>query len=364
MNISSYNITDIGYHYIGLRVLGCLSPTARREEQEETISRAIRKYVSDKALRLLLPEPRGTFETIGEKVCRELVHFGFANSAKGAYELKNRGRYVLRLVDERKHNNLRRIMACIHLETYDNLRAVVQKHLEIGRVWRPTVETRKLREEGYLRKLLEPTFADESDSIASSIRENFRGEGAKKIEDALQEKVITQILPGVRITQPLFRSISDRLVSLRLLNIARDSTSVKGCDFLKSYSPCVDNSPPHDWYVPLRVNLSSAPSLTIYFCEPDMTDRETHQKLWAVIDRTLGKLTPQGGYYDLPEVRDLVCEELRIPEAEFDEGVNQLLDLQPAPLTMGLNYENISSRRKPLFRNRGSSQIYNLLRRA
>ena len=364
MNISSYNISDISYHYIGLRVLGCLPLTARREEQEETISRSVRKYVSNKALRLLLPEPRGTFETVGEKVCRELVHFGFANSAKRAYELTDRGKEVMYLVDSRKHMELRRVMASVHIETYDNLRAVVQKHLEIGCIWRPTVETGKLEQEGYLRRLLEPTFAEKSNSIANTIRENFQGGVAKKIEDALQEKVINWALPGVRIRVPLFRSIVDRLVSLRLLNIARASTTIEGSEFLKSYSPCVDISPPHDWYVQLSIEPSSVPPFTIYFCEPDMTDKATQQRLWEVIDQIFEKLSPQGGYYDLPEVRDSVCEELRIPEAVFDEGVNQLLDLQPAPLTMGLNYENISSRRKPLVRNRGSSQIYNLLRRA
>ena len=33
MNITSYNVTDVGYHYIGLRVLAA-SPTAPREEQD------------------------------------------------------------------------------------------------------------------------------------------------------------------------------------------------------------------------------------------------------------------------------------------------------------------------------------------
>ena len=364
MNISSYNISDIGYHYIGLRVLNCLPQTARREEQEETVSRSIRKYVSNKALRLLLPEPRGTFETIGEKVCRELVHFAFANSAKGRYELTDQGRDVVRLVDGRKHVELRRAMACVHIRTYGNLRAVVQKHLEIGSIWRPIVETRKLEQEGYLRKLLEPTFAARATSIADVVWEDIQGEGVNRIENALQEQVIAQALPGIRIRVPLFRSIVDRLVSLRLLNIARDSHTINGCVFLKSYSPCVNNAPPHEWYVHLSLNLPSSSPFEIHFCEPDMTDKKTQQWLWAAIEQTFGNLSLQGGYYDLPEVRDLVCEELRIPEAEFDEGVNQLLDLQPAPLTMGFNYENISGRRKPLIRNRGSSHIYNLLRKA
>ena len=33
MNITSYNVTDVGYHYIGLRVLAGLTQIARRDEQ-------------------------------------------------------------------------------------------------------------------------------------------------------------------------------------------------------------------------------------------------------------------------------------------------------------------------------------------
>ena len=63
MNITSYNVTDVGYHYIGLRALDSLAPGTRRDTQTGTISQNVRKYVSDKALRMMLPEPRGTFET-------------------------------------------------------------------------------------------------------------------------------------------------------------------------------------------------------------------------------------------------------------------------------------------------------------
>ena len=362
MNISSYNITDVAYHYIGLRVLAALPATVRREEQETAIARSVLKYVSDKALRLMLPEPRGTFETVGEKVCRELVHFGFAVSAKEAYELTFRGKETLNLLNEGRHIELRRVMACVHLETYDNLRAIVQKHFEIGSIWRPVVETRKLGQKGYIQTLLEPTFMEKSDSIADTIREDFQGVGAKKIEDALQEKVVAHALPSIRIRVPLFRSIADRLVSLRLLNVARDSITIKGCEFLKSYSPCVNSPPPRDWYVSLSINLPSSTPFTIYFCEPDMTDKESQGRLLSAIEQVFSESSPRGGYYDLPDVRDQVCDLLRIPEAAFDDGINKLMDLQPAPLTMGLTYENISGRRKPLVRTRGSIQIYNLMR--
>ena len=366
MNISSYNITDVGYHYIGIRVLAALPPTAaRREEQESTISKSVLKYVCDKALRLQLPEPRGTFETIGEKVCRELVHFRFAISVQGAYELTELGKEALALLTERKHAELRRLMTRVHLETYDNLRAVLEKHFELGYIWRPIVETGKLDQKRYIQKLLEPTFSEDSDAIANNVWETLEGGSAKKIETALQEKVVAKVFPGVRVTVPLFRSITDRLVSLRLLNVMKDSSTIGGGDFLKSYSPCVADSPPRSWYLPLSITPSSGgETLTIYCCEPDMSEGLAQQELLAAIYEVFSVMSPQGGYYDLPDVRDLTCERLRIPEAAFDEGVNFLLDLQPTPLTTGLGYDGITGRRKPIVRSGNSTQVYNLIRKA
>ena len=360
-NISSYNIADVGYHYIGLRVLSGLPATAGRKEQEATISRSVLKYVSDRALRLLLPEPRGTFQTIGEKICRELVHFQIAFPSQRGYELTKFGKEILDLLSGRKYVELRRIMAKIHLETYDNLREIVQKHFEMGCIWRPIVETNKLGKKDYLHKLLEPVFKQESFSVASSVWREFQGKGVKKIEDILREMVLEKILTNVRVREPLFRSITDRLVSLRLLNVRKDS--IDNCDFLKSYSPCVSDLPPNVWYTPLRIDLPSGSFITIHFCEPNMANKNLQKEFLKAIDKTFSLLSPQGGYYDLPDVRDLTCEQLRIPEAAFDEGINQLLDSESAPLTMGLSYDRISGRRSPLVRTRGTSQIYNLVRR-
>jgi len=52
----------------------------------------------------------------------------------------------------------------------------------------------------------------------------------------------------------------------------------------------------------------------------------------------------------LPDVRDLVCDKLAMPEAAFDEGVIALLEQSPSPVTLGLTYERITGRRKPLVR--------------
>ena len=47
-----------------------------------------------------------------------------------------------------------------HLATYDNLRAVVQRHIEVGSVWRCTIEVDQLGKADYLERLLRPTFGE------------------------------------------------------------------------------------------------------------------------------------------------------------------------------------------------------------
>jgi hypothetical protein len=96
----------------------------------------------------------------------------------------------------------------------------------------------------------------------------------------------------------------------------------------------------------------------------DFEDDETRQALLASLEEAYRTLKEQAGYFDLPDVRDFVCEKLSIPEAAFDEGILALLDLRKPPITLGLTYERITGRRKPLVRVGESTQIYNLIRRA
>ena len=359
MNITSY-VTDVGYHYIGLRVLAGLLPSARRDEQTETISRNVRKYVNDKALRLMLPEPRGTFETAGEKICQELVHLGFARSVRGAYELTDAGRNVLALLNTRKNRELRRIMASAHLRTYDNLRLVVKKHLDLDAIWRPLVTGDSPNDKDYITCLLAPTFGKDADREATDVLNTLHGKSARQLEDDLRRLVLRKAAPEIRIGVPIFRAMCDRLASLRLLNQIR--TEKGACEFLKTYTPCVESDPPNDWYVPLELRLDSGEQFRVYFCEPDMSAARTREQFLEAIREVFAILTPTAGYFHLSEVRDNVIELLRIPEAAFDEGINHVLDLDPSPLTVGLTYEGTTGRRKPLVRNRGSIQIYNLIR--
>ena len=264
------------------------------------------------------------------------------------------------LLNDRRYVELRRAMIYVHLGTYDNLRAIVQRHIEVGSVWRCTIEVEQLGKPNYIERLLKPTFGEG----AAKKAEQIKAHGpltAKQTEDLVNQAIINEIFTEYVYSVPLFRALCDRLVSLRLLNIMR--TTVDGCDFAKSYSPCVLNALPMPWYRELDIPLSPFLNYKIFVCEPDMNDSGTLNAVLLGIDEAFTKLEPEAGYYDLPSVRDYVCEHLRIPETAFDEAVNSLLDQNPPALSAGLRYDGISARRKPLVRTKAAGQIHNLLRR-
>ena len=51
-----------------------------------------------------------------------------------------------------------------------------------------------------------------------------------------------------------------------------------------------------------------------------MNDRETLNTLLTGIEEAFASLESEARYYDLPAVRDYVCEHLKIPEGRFRRG--------------------------------------------
>ncbi|MCY4475627.1 MAG: hypothetical protein OXC83_09375 [Chloroflexi bacterium] len=361
MNISSYNITDVSYHYIGLRVLGNLTAEAGRTVQVKEISRNVLKFVTDRALRLMLPQPSGTFAGTGQKICQELMHFNFARPAGRGYELTENGRSILGLLNSQEFKSLRLLMAGIHIETYENLRRIVERHIQSGPVWRPVVEAARMSDVKYIEKSFLPTFGSRAKSEATRVLSEHRGLSRGRLQDVMHELIIGEILPDQRIKVANFRAICDRLVSLRLLNQRRLTSD--GCEFTVSYSPCTYLPTDRTWYVPLEVSLGNGGVFRLFYCEPDMDDHQQQDILLDTIDRAFFELIAEGGYYDLPDLRDWVCQELMIPDAAFDDGVNHLLDRYPPVLSVGLHYDRVTAMRRPLVRRRRSVEIHNLIRR-
>ena len=251
MKISSYNINDIAYHYIGVRVLdGMAGQNTTRAEQIAAISRNAYKYVSDKALRLMLPEPRGTYEAIGEKICQELVHMHFARATRGGpYELTENGEYIVRLLNERRYAELRKTMVSAHLSTYDNLRLVFFKHLELGALWRPILEAGTPVTKEMLRTFLTPIFREETLDVLDGMADNLLGRVGKQVEDEILSYFLRYYFGRDAMGIPLFRALCDRLISLRLINMTRAPCGKR--EFLKSYSTATRDQPSDPWYVPV-----------------------------------------------------------------------------------------------------------------
>ena len=365
MNISSYNITDVTYHYIGLRVLDGMPSTSERAEQIEAVASNVLKFVRDRNQRLMVAAPGTTYRGTAKKICTELEQFHFVKSKGkflgGRYDLTESGRHILHVMSEQNAVELRRLMARTHLQTYDNLRSVVQHHIVAGPVWRPIeVKTEHIGQAGYLETLLTPTFGSDAASVAASVRAEHGEQTPSKIRDVLHDKVIENFLPNQRMGVANFRGMCARLATLRLLNLRR--ATFKGCEFYKTYSPCAAKTVPHDWYTPLEVPLSNGEMYRILFCEPDMAESSNQNILLDAIDKSMVALTPVAGYHDIPDLRDTVCENLLIPEAAFDEGLNRLLDRTPSPLSVGFHYDGITANRKPLVR-RQTNQLHNLIRR-
>ena len=361
MNITSYNIGDVTFHYVALRVLRKLPERTEKARQFELISQSIYGHVCSRSLRLMLPEPKGTFRAAGEKVCRELAHFGFVHAQKGRpYGLTETGLEALDLLETKQYTDLRRLMAQVHLTTYDNLRAVLLFHLDGKSVWRPVVEEARLGEKDYIRRLLAPSLGERSGSCAASAVEFENAQGAKSVESILTGTILTHVFGGFPMRTALFRAICDRLGSLRLLNARRDKRD--SCEFNKTYSPCRSEANARSWYSPLEVSTGEG-GPTVYLSEPDMEDRECQDAVLSALDTAFQELPSQGGYHSIPDLRDFVCERLMIPEAAFDEAVNALLDRPKPVLSAGLGYELITAQRKPIVRKRSGTQLHNLLRR-
>lgn len=365
MNITSYNITDVTYHYIGLRVLNGMASAAKRTEQIEAIASNVFKFVNDRNQQFMVASPGTRYRGTASKICTELEQFGFVESrgrmARDGYDLTESGRHILSLIADRNAVELRRLMARIHLQTYDNLRVVVQNHITAGPVWRPIeVKAEQVERTGYLESLLTPTFGTDAAVVASAVHAKHGGESPSRVRDALEGKIIKHFLPDQRMGVANFRGMCTRLTTLRLLNLRR--VTLKDCGFYKTYSPCMVEAGPREWYTALEVPLPNGLTYEVFFCEPDMTDSGNQDILLTAIDDALLLLTPVAGYHDIPDLRDAVCEDLCIPEAAFDDGLNRLLDRTPSPLSVGFHYDGITANRKPLVR-RQTKRLHNLIRR-
>jgi hypothetical protein len=343
VNITSYNITDVTYHYVGLRVVQASSGESR-DRLAEVISTAVQKLVMDRALRLMLPAPRGTFSSVGEKVLNELKHFGLTDTDRKRVVLSQKGSELFNLLQANRFSEVRRSFVKFHLESYDNVRQVVEYLASGETVFRPIKDGLDLTRLRAVTKAFIPWQSDYRlpDEVTS-----------QEAEDSITASILEHCFPNAKLTVPIFRSMCDRLTSMRLVNQPRASRD--GFQAFAIYGTC-SNAKQNEWQVQLPSWSSD-----LFLSEFALDKPGARNALSGALEEAFGELSPEGGFFDLPDVRDKVCLHLRIPEAAFDDALLQMLDSSDPGLSLGLRYERITARRKPLIRQPGN-QLFNLIR--
>jgi hypothetical protein len=114
---------------------------------------------------------------------------------------------------------------------------------------------------------------------------------------------------------------------------------------------------PEEWQ-PLGSRLLHLEDVWIHEAEPAVLEPSVLSALKAA----RGDLIERAGYYRIYELRDRVCEALGLSQGMFDSAFVYIYRTRPGLMTLGVDYEKITSKRLPIeIRDGGSSNLFNLV---
>lgn len=90
--------------------------------------------------------------------------------------------------------------------------------------------------------------------------------------------------------------MTDRLVSLRLLNVTRDKK--EGCEWAKSYALRCRQTTLKQWHKALEIQTDRHTAQVIYLSEPLMSDPAMQRRLLQAMEEGYTSLPAAAGYYD------------------------------------------------------------------
>jgi hypothetical protein len=385
-NITHFNISDVALYYQGLVALA-ESPIETTTAADEIRRRAV-TYVERRRAIFSLPSLRGQFDNLGEKVLFDLRQMNLASAVNGKVKLTAPGRSI---VDDLKKGEGRRARLAILarlIETYDNAAILCSTVTPPGGkplfVPIPRVTTEPIDDEeddGEMRLVpanLESVCAaweewcvenNRSDLIpcdlkarteaiieASKDKRGFAG----KARNALAQLVVTSATNG-RITKaPIYRTIRDRLSTAGALNSVIRPVPGKPLSVEAVFSCMHVGRPPkhaEEWQ-PLAAKLMVAGELWIHEAEP----AKLAPRVTAALLEARKVLVERAGYFRVYEIRDWVCEKLRLSQGMFDSAFVYIYRTQPGLMTLGTDYEKITAKRLPIeIRDGASSNLRNLV---
>jgi hypothetical protein len=383
-NISHFNVSDVALYYQGLVALAT-SPMANAVAAEEVRKRAV-TYLERRRAMFSLPAPRGQLDTLGEKIVFDLRQMDLVAVTDAKIALTPRG---LAIVEKLKKGEGRRARLAILgriVETYDNaafLCATVTpptgKPLFVP-IPRATAEEAD-DDEG------EPRIVPANlDSICAAwlewCRENKRPDlmpsnlqtrmeelleasrdkrgFAEKARNALAQLVVETATGGRLAKAPIYRTVRDRLTTAGALNSVIRPIQGKPLSVEIVFSTLHVGQPAKhakEWQR-LGAKLLLIEDVWIHEAEPAALE----SSVLAALQEARSVLVERAGYYRIYELRDRVCEALRLSQGMFDSVFVHIYRTRTGLMTLGVDYEKITAKRLPIeIRDGATSNLFNLV---
>lgn len=385
-NITHFNIGDVALYYQGLVALA-EAPMENAVAADEIRRRAV-TYVERRRAMFSLPSLRGQFDSLGEKILFDLRQMSLATVAESKVKLTALG---VAIVDYLRKGEGRRARLAILgrlVETYDNaafLCATVTpptgKPLFVP-IPRVTTEQVDDEEDEAVTRFVPANLQSICAAWAEWCEENHRPdlmpfdlkartealiEKSKdkrgfpgKARNALAQLVVSTATNGRIAKAPIFRTIRDRLSTAGGLNSAIRPVTGKPLSVEVVFS-CMNIGRPSkhaDEWQPLGAKLMLVEDVWIHEAEP----KRLASSVLAAVMKARDTLVERAGYYRIYEIRDRVCETLRLSQGMFDAVFLHIYRTQPGLMTLGVDYEKITAKRLPIeIRDGASSNLRNLV---
>jgi hypothetical protein len=381
-NITSYNVNDIALYY---QAISCIpdSPLSLSVAMESVRKRLV-DYLERRRAELSLPPARGEFNSLGEKVIAELRQMGFVESRDGQVCLTSSGRNVKEELSSGKGRQARWIILASMIATFENLRSflscitppegrtlslpiprALESDLELDETSLRNVEGVELNgvcaawadwcKTNKRLDLIPISFETRAAELFEQSRDKSMG---SRITNVLQQLVLEQVTGGTLRRVSIYRTLRDRLRTAGALSSWIHYVPEVPLA-LETVFSCLNVGPPpeHSEWVKLEVRMGAH---SMYIHEPPYEALEP--KLLVAFKQAAASLAPRAGYYRVYEIRDRVCEALRISEGVFNAAFVRLYRTQPGLITLGVDYETITAKRLPIEIRQGSkSDSFNLV---
>jgi hypothetical protein len=385
-NITHFNVSDVALYYQGLAALA-ESPTETGIATEEIRRRAV-TYVERRRAMFSLPSLGGQFDTLGEKILLDLRQMNLASISDSSVTLTGLGRTIFDCLKNGGGRRARLEILGRLIETYDNAAILCVTvtppggkplYVPIPRVTSEQVDDED--DEGEVRivaanlesvcaawaewcmenrrpDLLPDDLKERTDEVIQASK-NSRG-FAGKARNALAQLVVSAATNGRISKAPIYRTVRDRLSSAGALNSAIRPVPNRPLSIEVVFS-CMHIGRPRqhkeEWQ-PLGAKLISRDDVWIHEAAPECLA----ESVLAAMHHAREVLVERAGYYRIYELRDRVCEALRLSQGMFDSVFIYIYRDQPGLMTLGVDYEKITAKRLPIeIRDGASSNLFNLV---